>query len=838
MEVGTSFLLQSLLHQRIVSIGRSANVSSVGFGRSAVYQGHLFRYRSVVESRPVIGLWVSHFSCIKVGHIKVGRLLVIGQPLNVDRLLVIGQPLSVGWLVSIGRLSDRSIKYNCLEVGRPISLVVWDRLMGRTHLPRGVQPRTAGRPDTVAIILNGLRPASPPGSIDSTCFTGGSGSPSSSAETRSGPDGSDAVVDTPMASRVTGRVGNVSSERVVSARPDEGSPEPWSPLQSSGREFPRSKSSARSLEDIWDACGVADLEFRVPGTNEHPWTPPPGRIFHYEFWFEHCQLWFPLPKLLLDYCEAREIALTQLCLGAIRNMVGAILVTESCNVEMSLRFFEEISNVGWYTRRAQQTVAVNMRSGNKVVTSIAKKSHRWWGRYFYARVNSALVCGGDNRTFVDQWSPEFVLHPVGEERPVDFEEDLAKIRQLGVLHWSTIVEARRDRNSFRRDRKDGEAIVECSQVLWLESSAGILWRCGRLVFVGQEAGRAGSERREEQVVSDSFRAGKEASGKTVGTPGEAVDVVGGPSKVVEDVRDYSFSYRYDGTDLFASDSDACVDLYRKVSHSHREYPPYNADAFGAKIYRAIAMTVSTNQLDFLLRREMRKLGDELDVSAVEKQKAAEREAAAAGEKLKAAEKRVLEEEKLKASRDEVEDYKERWEKVKDHYRNLKLDLARIRKERDDGTMAERRRVLSLVIPQFRDQVGKFERFYRSNEVVHTAVSTYTMASGVFDAFTSRVSDKTHLPKGTMAKLESERDTAKAKALALGAEDIQDEDFVVGLVSDWMALLASPSPVEAPADQYGSMSAGLASIDVSSLRSPGRNPALLNLGARLGSAHPV
>ncbi|CAH2079781.1 unnamed protein product [Thlaspi arvense] len=384
--------------------------------------------------------------------------------------------------------------------------------MGRMYLPRGVQPRTLERPDMVTILPNGSRLPSPLGSIDSTSSTG-SGSPSSSAGTRSSLGGSAADIDTPMASRVTGYVGDASSELVVLARPDAGSAESRSPLLSSGDEFPRSKSSAQSLEDIRYTCGVSDLEFRVPGANERPWTPPPGWICLYEFWFEHCQLWFLLPKILLDYCESREIALTQLCPGVIRNMIGAIIVAESCGVDMSLRFFEEISSVVWNTKGAQRTVAVN------------------------------------------------------------------------------------------------------------------------------------------------------------------------------------------------------------------------------------------------------------------------------------------------------------------HYRDLKSDLARIRKERDDATVFKRRRVLNLVIPEYRDKVGKFERFNKSNEAVHTAVSAYTMASGVFDAFTSLVSDKTLLPEGTMARLEGERDSAKEKALELGVEDIQDNDFVVGSVSDWIALLTSPSPVEASADQYGSMSVGLASTDISSLRSP-------------------
>ncbi|CAH2036108.1 unnamed protein product [Thlaspi arvense] len=716
--------------------------------------------------------------------------------------------------------------------------------MGRMHLPRGVQPQTTGRPDVVLILPIGSRLPSPPGSIDSTPSTGGSGSPSSSAGTRSGRDGSAVDINTPMASRVTGYVGDARNELVVSARPDAGSAEPGSPLLSSGDEFPRSKSSAQSLEDIRYACGVSD-------------------------WSLEFLLWFSLLKLLLDYCEAREIALTQLCPGAIRNVVGAIIVAESFDVDMSLRFFEEISSVVWNTKGAQRTVAVNMKPGNKVVTDVPSKSHSWWRRYFYARVNSALVCGGDSRIFVDRWSPEFVLHPVGEERPVGFEEDLARIRQLGAQQWSMIVEARRAREFYHgitvhfdetgkmekrllnvpklsgkkapsassgdaagsssaarrveeKDKRPAEPEARDARsksfpirLVRVKDSAG-KGKVGEALS-GEDPGRPeGSTRgavapvqREERPMVYALSAGKGASANVDGAFDEPANMFGGPSEVVEDGRDYSFLYQYDGTDLFASNPDACVDLYQKISHFHKEYASYDADAVWAKIYRAIAastlqMTVSTNQLNFLLRREMRKLEDSLAVerrarvSAVEKRKAAEREAAEAVEKLKAAEKRALEaEEKLKASREEAAGHKESW------------------KERDDSTVFERRRVLDLVIPEYRDKVGKFERFYKSNEAVHTAVSAYMMAKGVFDAFTTLVSDKTLLPEGTMARLEGERDFAKETALELEVEDIQDSDFVVGSVSDWMELLTSPSPVEAPTDQYGRMSAGLASTDISS-----------------------
>ncbi|KAF3511017.1 hypothetical protein F2Q69_00004018 [Brassica cretica] len=66
-----------------------------------------------------------------------------------------------------------------------------------------------------------------------------------------------------------------------------------------------------------NCCRNGVIEARIPGEDERPWTVPDGWLCVYDFWFTEYHLWFPLPRLLLAYCDEHLIALAQLTPAAI-----------------------------------------------------------------------------------------------------------------------------------------------------------------------------------------------------------------------------------------------------------------------------------------------------------------------------------------------------------------------------------------------------------------------------------------------------------------------------------------------------------------------------------------
>ncbi|KFK22693.1 hypothetical protein AALP_AAs45037U000100 [Arabis alpina] len=69
---------------------------------------------------------------------------------------------------------------------------------------------------------------------------------------------------------------------------------------------------------------ISEEDILIPTAYDHPWTPPDGFLCLYEFFFNASALWFPLPKLLIEYCDRRMIAVSQLTHTAVRNIVTVL----------------------------------------------------------------------------------------------------------------------------------------------------------------------------------------------------------------------------------------------------------------------------------------------------------------------------------------------------------------------------------------------------------------------------------------------------------------------------------------------------------------------------------
>ncbi|KAH0903029.1 hypothetical protein HID58_042532, partial [Brassica napus] len=122
-----------------------------------------------------------------------------------------------------------------------------------------------------------------------------------------------------------------------------------------------------------NCCRNGVIEVRIPGEDERPWTVPDGWLCVYDFWFTEYHLWFPLPRLLLAYCDEHLIALAQLTPAAIRNIVAALFTAADIGVHMSLNLFERIARI---TRcdKTDGAFYVSMRAGCGVVGERKRKT--------------------------------------------------------------------------------------------------------------------------------------------------------------------------------------------------------------------------------------------------------------------------------------------------------------------------------------------------------------------------------------------------------------------------------------------------------------------------------
>ncbi|KAF8116894.1 hypothetical protein N665_0014s0154 [Sinapis alba] len=209
-------------------------------------------------------------------------------------------------------------------------------------------------------------------------------------------------------------------------------------------DHPRdSKSSvvtAAKLAWISASCCIdGAVEVRIPGPDERPWTVPDGWMCLYDFWFSDYHLWFPLPKLLLAYCDERRIALSQLTPGSIRNVVGALVLAAECGVHMSLYFLEEIIKIT--PGETYGTFYLSMKSGRCFVREERRKTFDWIRRFFYVRVTPSSV-SDMSRPLMTSWNPYHDRHTVGVPFAPGYKECLAYVESIGVQNWKLVDRAR------------------------------------------------------------------------------------------------------------------------------------------------------------------------------------------------------------------------------------------------------------------------------------------------------------------------------------------------------------------------------------------------------------
>ncbi|KFK25663.1 hypothetical protein AALP_AA8G143600 [Arabis alpina] len=87
---------------------------------------------------------------------------------------------------------------------------------------------------------------------------------------------------------------------------------------------------------------IAEEDILIPTMYDHPWTPPDGFLCLYESFFNASALWFPLPKLLIEYCDRRLIAISQLTHAAVRNIVTVLTLAAEIGRSVNCLEFEEI----------------------------------------------------------------------------------------------------------------------------------------------------------------------------------------------------------------------------------------------------------------------------------------------------------------------------------------------------------------------------------------------------------------------------------------------------------------------------------------------------------------
>ncbi|KFK34819.1 hypothetical protein AALP_AA5G197100 [Arabis alpina] len=106
-----------------------------------------------------------------------------------------------------------------------------------------------------------------------------------------------------------------------------------------------SSSSYKTIERIRGDDDWSGVDIRIPRPHERPWSPPEGFLCLYECYFKHRGMWFPIPKLALEYCEARRVAPSQLTCASYRNICAILTMAAELGRLVNLAQLEEMVGI-------------------------------------------------------------------------------------------------------------------------------------------------------------------------------------------------------------------------------------------------------------------------------------------------------------------------------------------------------------------------------------------------------------------------------------------------------------------------------------------------------------
>lgn len=168
------------------------------------------------------------------------------------------------------------------------------------------------------------------------------------------------------------------------------------------RDVSPTKSTRESVRSLLKRLKAKDVIFVVPRPDQRPWTPPIGYYCVYESLFgRESQLWFPIPRLITAYCARRDIALTQLMIGAVRIAVALMVMAAEVDISMSVRAYEELTQT---QPRPNGFFAVQMRASVNVLTGHPSGSKQWHRSYFYVKADEAAFEEPPGKDFRVLWN--------------------------------------------------------------------------------------------------------------------------------------------------------------------------------------------------------------------------------------------------------------------------------------------------------------------------------------------------------------------------------------------------------------------------------------------------
>ncbi|KFK34342.1 hypothetical protein AALP_AA5G132700 [Arabis alpina] len=553
-------------------------------------------------------------------------------------------------------------------------------------------------------------------------------------------------------------------------------------------------------------------------------------------------MWFPIPRLVLEYCEARLVAPSQLTCASYRNICVILTMTAELGRSVSLAQLEEM--VGIAKSGDCGRFYASMKSGNMILTGISSRIERWKNKYFFVRINKFSV-GDFTGVIRAGWISRIerklqVLEPV----PKGAFSLIEALKKLGKQRWGDFIEQRIRRcrrrvttgsigvpvHSDARRRDKGIVIENPSK----EKVGGdtSMKPTGALETVGDRGVRRSEKRRDRDDVrghssSDPKRNNKEDRRKDKAPVVSEVAVAGGPNpeeQVAEELvgdrtasgatlsfgNDYDFDLQFHGRGRhILEDPVACGEYVHCIQGHPRGPIPASEEMVERDGFLAFSvdLTRMVSNVNFMRTRYERMLQKNHELIM---------ENRSLKSRMKnmtiAAEERVGRINALEQKNKELKVEVAKWEdevrsmmgEKESIYHLAKSQMKRLRISRRDTAMNFGEYAVEKVGTELQERVeAKFEKIRRhiadSKKMNHISSTV-----GQIKAFLSFYEEQGSAPDGAVERLQEDLEKYLKMAVAHHVEKISEEEFTFPDRASWIPGEELIFPVETPnkIGQYG------------------------------------
>ncbi|KAG7588244.1 hypothetical protein ISN44_As07g005870 [Arabidopsis suecica] len=162
-------------------------------------------------------------------------------------------------------------------------------------------------------------------------------------------------------------------------------------------------STEDSLRDLRARFGFSEgINMRLPTPSERADSPPAGFFTLYEGFFHFCFLWFPLPRLIVEYLWSYKIALAEISTRGLRHLVGILVRSFEADKTLSLghlrNFLEIRRNPGPLER-----YYISPSKNKTIIGGFPSKDEKYTDHFFFVAIDEDSVPEDCLHKIVAKW---------------------------------------------------------------------------------------------------------------------------------------------------------------------------------------------------------------------------------------------------------------------------------------------------------------------------------------------------------------------------------------------------------------------------------------------------